>query len=136
MYQEHSHDLRGRIALLGRLLRFDKEAFIHLLFYRCLIVSSIVTFIIFALSFPFHVLFYGVKVMIALDWVFFTTQVFESAKAMSLADSRGAAFGHLNPSFVSSMLVSRNASAYRLLPFLLLAVWIAGLAAYIAVVLI
>ncbi|MEM3852632.1 MAG: hypothetical protein QXP70_06495 [Methanomassiliicoccales archaeon] len=129
-------DARGRMGLLSRLLAFDREAFIHLVFYRALIFGSIITFVLFIASIPFHVLDLAWRIMIAIDWIFFTTQVFESIKALSLAGSEGAAFGHLNPSFVSSMLSVRHRGAYTAIPYVFLAIWIAGLIAYVGLVLI
>jgi len=43
MQKTNVHDVRGRLSLLGRLLEFYREAFVHLLFYRALIISSLIT---------------------------------------------------------------------------------------------
>jgi len=136
MQKTNVHDVRGRLSLLGRLLEFDREAFVHLLFYRALIISSLITVVIFAASLLFSSLDYAWEIMIAIDWLFFTTQVFETSKGLSLTGSNGAAFGRLNPSFVSSMLPSSHTSFYRSIPYVLLAIWLVGLGVYIGVVLI
>lgn len=130
------YDPRGRLKNLGRLRTFDVEALIHLISYRLLVLTSLLTVIAFLLSLAIPATAMAWKILLLLDWIFFSTQVFETLKGLSLTGSHGIAFGRLNESFLSAMVKKRSSPGYKAMPYFALAVWLAGLAAYIVVVLI
>lgn len=120
------YDPRGRLSNLGRLKSFDIEALVHLISYRLLIISSLLTVLLFLLSLAAPVLDTAWKIMIALDWLFFTTQVFETLKGLSLTGSGGIAFGRLNESFLSAMEEKKSSPGFKAIPYIALALWIIG----------
>lgn len=127
------YDARGRMSNLTRLLPFDREAFYHLLSYRTLIVVSIFTFIFFILSLAFSPLNGVWKALLVLVWLLLTSQVYESAKAFALVGSGGRAFGHLNESFMSSMMKTEDKGKnYKLIPYAVVVVWLIGLIVFAA----
>jgi len=135
MVEKTVYDARGRMSNLGRVKKFYPEAFVHLVSYRLLIIFSLLLFVTFALSVADSAFTGLFDVVLVLTWIFFTTQVFETAKGLSLTASRGAAFGRLNSSFVGSMMTQKEKARgrrYRVIPYIVLAVWIAGLIALLA----
>lgn len=120
------YDPRGRLSNLGRLRTFDLEALIHLISYRLLIISSLLTVLFFLLSLAAPVLDAAWKAMIILDWIFFTTQVFETLKGLALTGSGGIAFGRLNKSFLSAMEEKQSSPGFKAIPYIALVLWIIG----------
>lgn len=120
------YDPRGRLSNLGRLKTFDIEALVHLISYRLLIISSLLTVLFFLLSFPAPVFDGAWKIMIVLDWLFFTTQVFETLKGLALTGSGGIAFGRLNKSFLSAMEEKESSPGFKAIPYIALVLWIIG----------
>lgn len=125
---KRSHDVRGRLSNLGRVWRHDREAFVHALFYRILIPYSILYGVVLLVGVFVGGLGYLLRPLTLVEWVLFTPQVYETAKAFSLIASRGQAFGHLNESYLS--LVKKRygpkSGFYGLLPYLVLLLWAAG----------
>ncbi len=126
------YDPRGRLSNLRRLRPFDIEALVHLISYRLLIITSLLTFIVFLATLAAPPLEGALKVLIVLDWIFFSTQVFETLKGLSLAGSRGIVFGRLNESYLSAMAGKREYPGYRAVPYIALMLWIIGLFVLIA----
>ncbi len=126
------YDPRGRLSNIGRLRGFDAEALVHLISYRLLIISSLLTVVAFLFSLGVSQLDAVWKVLLVLDWIFFSTQVFETLKGLSLTGSGGIAFGRLNQSFLSGMLGKKDSPGYRAIPYIALALWLVGLVVLIA----
>lgn len=123
-----SYDFRGRVSSLGRVWRFHREAYIHALFYRILIPYSIVYGVVLLAGVFLQALRPALRPLTLVEWVLFTPQVYETVKAFSLIASRGQAFGHLNESYL--YLVKKRYGAksgvYVALPYVVLALWVAG----------
>lgn len=119
------YDMRGSQKNLFRLLAFDKEAFIHMLFFRILIPVSIIYGIVLLIYIATSQLQVLVKPLTVLVWVLFTPQFFESAKTVSLINTRGLSMGHLSHEFVNLMKTKyrKNTSAYSAIPYGALALW-------------
>jgi hypothetical protein len=75
-----------------------------------------------------------VKIVTAAVWVLWTPQLFQVAKGLALAWSRGMAFGKLNEEFANlyRKRYGRKRGLYLALPFIVLAVWTAGFIVMIA----
>ena len=130
MQEKEIYDVRGGQSKLFRLLRFDTEGLVHLVFYRIAIVIAALMVISMAIGVEYvqTPFINATRVLMLLLWIMFTPQLFETIKAMSLIASRGVVFGKLNPSFMSQ--VKRNTSMDGLLyalPYVVLAVWAVGL---------
>ncbi len=130
MQEKEIYDVRGGQSKLFRLLRFDTEGLVHLVFYRIAIVIAALMVISMAIGVKYvqTPFINATRVLMLLLWIMFTPQLFETIKAMSLIASRGVVFGKLNPSFMSQ--VKRNTSMDGLLyalPYVVLAVWAVGL---------
>jgi lysylphosphatidylglycerol synthetase-like protein (DUF2156 family) len=121
-------DFRGSQARIGRLARFHVEGFVHVLVYRIMVILTIVygIFIVIYLAAPG--LGTPLKVLTGIVWVLWTPQLFEVAKGLSLAWSRGMAYGKLNPEFASlyRKRYNKKPGFLQALPWLVLAVWAAG----------
>lgn len=126
------HDPRGRLSNLGRLKTFDREALVHLVSYRLLIITSLLTFFVFLASLAYPGFAPAWKLLLVLDWIFLSTQVFETLKGLALTGSGGIAFGRLNESFLSAMVEKRSRPVYKAVPYVALAVWVAGFIVLIA----
>ena len=121
-------DLRGPQRRISRLLRFYPEAYIHMLFYRVAIPLTILYGLIILLFFLLPGWGLALKIFTAVLWVLWTPQLFAVAKGLSLAWSRGMAFGQLNPEFAAlyRKRYSRRSSLYVALPYVVLVVWAVG----------
>jgi hypothetical protein len=121
-------DLRGPQIRILRLARFLPEGFIHVLAFRIKVPLAI----LYGLLIIVYLLVPGagtvLKVATAVIWVLWTPQLFEVAKGLALAWSRGMAFGKLNPEFARlyRKRYGKWPGLYRALPFLVLALWAAG----------
>ncbi len=122
-------DLRGRQSRIGRLLGFSFEAWLHVAAYRVQIPLSLVYAVLVAASLLVPGLDRAVEIGTAVIWVLWTPQLFEVVKGLALAWSRGMAFGHMNEEFAALYRAryARHAGVLRVLPFLFLAAWAAGL---------
>ena len=123
------YDLRGRQALIGRLLRFYKEAYVHMLFYRILIIFSFLAAAVFSLSLLFDSFGPIFRTVFLLLWIFFTPQVFETSKGVSVIATEGFIFGNLNKSYmVTAEKYEKHALApiYKVAPYAALSLWAAG----------
>ncbi|MEM0120150.1 MAG: hypothetical protein QW514_02645 [Thermoprotei archaeon] len=125
---KRSYDFRGRLSNLGRSWRFDREAFIHALFYRILIPYTIVYGVILLVGVFVGSVHFLLRPLTLVEWVLFTPQVYETAKAFSLIATRGQAFGHLNESylFLVKKRYGSKSGVYRGLPYVVIALWIVG----------
>ena len=85
--EKNIYDPRGRLSNLRRLRAFDMEALIHLISYRLLIIASLLTAVFFVLSLAAPALQVAWKILLVLDWIFFSTQVFETLKGLMLTGS-------------------------------------------------
>ena len=127
-------DLRGPQRRIGRLLRFDRGAFLHVFTYRLMVPLAILfgALMLFTLLVPG--LGAAVKAFTAVIWVLWTPQLFEVARGLSLSWSRGMAFGRLNPEFAHlyRKRYGRKSGIFIAFPFVFLSVWAAGFAAMLA----
>ncbi len=136
---EKKFDLRGRQRNILRLLAFDNEAFIHMAFYRISVFASFIAGLLVALG-----LLTGIGAMdtiafaaIAVMWVLFTPQLFETSKAFSVILSKGAVFGRLNESFLDAYVKERFVyKVYWAVPYLIMVVWALGFASFVYLVVI
>ena len=76
----------------------------------------------------------ALKIATAVIWVLWTPQLFEVAKGLALAWSRGMAFGNLNEEFAHLYRTryGKRRGLYLSLPFIVMAVWAAGFILMIA----
>ena len=126
-------DLRGPQSRISRLARFHFEGFIHVLAYRIMVPLTI----LYGLLIVAYLLAPGLgallKVVTAVVWALWTPQLFEVAKGLALAWSRGMVFGRLNDEFAHLYRKRYRArTGLRALPWLALAVWVAGFIVMIA----
>jgi hypothetical protein len=123
-------DLRGPQRRISRLLRFYPEAYLHMLFYRIAVPLALLYALIILLYFLLPGLGLTLKVFTAVLWALWTPQLFAVAKGLSLAWSRGMAFGQLNPEFAAlyRKRYSRRSGLYTALPYAVLVLWILGFA--------
>ena len=123
-------DLRGPQTRVSRLLRFYPAAYVHMLFYRIAVPLTL----LYALTILLYLLLGGLglvlKAFTAVIWALWTPQLFAVAKGLSLAWSRGMAFGQLNPEFAAlyRKRYPRRAGLYAAFPYTALAVWVLGFA--------
>jgi hypothetical protein len=121
-------DLRGPQRRIGRLLRFSGEAFLHVLVYRIMVPLTI---LFGALIFTYLFvpgLGAALKVSTAVIWVLWTPQLFEVAKGLALAWTRGMAYGRLNEEFAHlyRKRYGKKTGIFVAFPFIVLALWTAG----------
>lgn len=121
-------DLRGPQRRIGRLAHFHFEAFIHVVFYRILIPLAILYGLCIVAYLAVPGLGALLKVFTAVVWVLWTPQVFEVARGLSLAWTRGLAFGRLNEEFAAlyRKRYPRRTAPFIAFPFVALALWGAG----------
>jgi len=126
--RKNPRDLRGPQRRIGRLVRFSFEGFVHVLFYRIMVPFSILNGLLIAASLLAPGLGAAVKAVTLVTWVLWTPQLFEVAKGLALAWSRGMAFGRLNPEFAHlyRKRYRKRPGVYLAMPFVVLAVWAAG----------
>jgi len=127
-------DFRGSQARIGRLAGFHLEGFIHVLAYRIMVILTILygIFIVIFLAAPG--LGTPLKIVTGIVWVLWTPQLFEVAKGLALAWSRGMAYGKLNPEFAHLYRTRYNKKPglLRAFPWVVLAVWAAAFVALMA----
>ncbi len=127
-------DLRGPLSRLGRLAPFHPEGFIHVVAYRVMVPLMI---LFGALVFVY--LFVPglgalLKVSTAVIWVLWTPQLFEVARGLSLAWSRGMAYGKLNAEFAHLYRKRYGRATAHLVafPWVVLVLWAAGFIVLVA----
>lgn len=122
------YDMRGSQVNILRLLYFDKEAFIHMLFYRILMFASVLFGFLLLLSLIFNQLSSVVKLSVALVWILFTPQIFAMSKGVSMMLSNGIYFGHLSKEhiFVMKTKYKKPFPLLGIFPYLVLLAWILG----------
>ncbi len=128
MAAKHVYDVRGRQSMIFRLYCSDKEAFVHMVFYR---IAIIFAFILIA-SMVWSALQYGTALtivtqrLIIIEGIFFVPQIFESVKALVIIMTKGVVFGELNASFVRFGVKRRRIYLlYRLFPYIVIVLWAA-----------
>ncbi len=131
MKKQPSYDVRGRLGNLSRQMPFNKLSFVHLAFYRALVMTSIITFALFAYGLINGRVEIYFKIFVIIDWILLTPQFYVSIKGLAMVGSGGRVFGHLNKSFLAT-LNQRGYYGYKAVPYLALAVWLIGLAALTA----
>lgn len=120
-------DLRGPQARIGRLARFHMEGFIHIVAYRTMVPLTILWGLLIIAYLLAPGLGTALKVVTAVVWVLWTPQLFEVARGLALAWSRGMAFGKLNAEFAHLYRKRYGAkNGLKALPFVFLAIWLAG----------
>ncbi len=127
-------DLRGRQSRIGRLARFYLEGFIHVLAYRLMVPLTILYGLLIIAYLAEPAFGTALKIATAVIWVLWTPQLFEVAKGLALAWSRGMAFGNLNEEFAHLYRTryGKRRGLYLSLPFIVMAVWAAGFILMIA----
>jgi hypothetical protein len=125
------YDTRHGESKIKRLLPFHKAAFLHAIFYRILVIVSLLTFIVFWLSLAFPLLSQWIRYLIVLVWILFIPQVFSLSEGLAMMRSRGVAFGHLNESFVSAIPKKETYELYKLFPYFISFLWIVALGLFI-----
>ncbi len=126
-------DLRGPQVRIGRLARFLPIGFIHVLAYRIMVPLLLLYGILVIVYLLVPGLGGALKVVTAVAWVLWTPQLFEVARGLALAWSRGMVFGKLNPEFAHLYRARYGGKGVlRALPILVLAGWAAGFVIMIA----
>lgn len=125
--QKKTKDLRGPQRRIGRLIPFHFEGYIHVLAYRILVPLMILWALLIIAYLVLPGLGTLLKVVTAVVWVLWTPQLYEVARGLALAWSRGMVFGRLNEEFAHLYRKRYGAkSGLKILPPLFLVVWIAG----------
>jgi hypothetical protein len=128
MRQKELKDLRGPQHRIGRLAAFNFEAYIHVLVYRIMVPLTLAYALLLIVYLVSGAAGGVVKVVTAVVWALWTPQLFEVAKGLSLAWSRGMAFGSMNPEFAALFRkrYATRSGAYVAFPFVVLALWAGG----------
>jgi hypothetical protein len=131
--QKQTKDLRGPQGRIGRLVPFHFEGYLHVLAYRIMVPLMIVWAILIIAYLAAPGLGTLLKIVTAAVWVLWTPQLYEVAKGLALAWSRGMVFGKLNDEFAHLYRKRYGGKAgLRVLPLLFLLVWAAGFVVMIA----
>jgi hypothetical protein len=123
-----SNDLRGPQGRIARLLPFHVEAYFHVLLYRIMVPLNI----LYGLGIFASLLVPGfgaaLKVFTAVVWVLWSLQLFEVARGLALAWSRGMAYGKLNAEFAHlyRKRYRKKPGFWLAFPWIVLALWAAG----------
>ncbi|MCW6160276.1 MAG: hypothetical protein LVQ95_04285 [Candidatus Micrarchaeales archaeon] len=131
MTEKKLYDMRGRQANIARLAHFHVEGFIHMLFYRILTFLAVIYGIVLLAFFAYPQLSLTVKALTVLVWIFFTPQLYETAKGFTIISTKGLAFGHLSEEyrFLMKSKYGKSGGIYHAVPYAVLAVWAAGFVA-------
>jgi hypothetical protein len=121
-------DLRGPQRRIHRMASFFFEGYLHVVVYRIMIPLTLLYGLFIVASLAVGGLGTGLKIFTAVIWVLWTPQLFEVAKGLSLAWSRGMAFGHMNEEFAQMYRkrYNRKSGVYVAFPYVVLALWAAG----------
>ncbi len=129
MVAKHVYDVRGRQSSIFRLYCSDKGALLHMLSYRISIIFAIITilYMLYALYAHGTILNHVSETFIVVIAITMTPQLFESLKAFFVILSKGVVFGHLNSSFIKFGVKQHLIyKLYRLLPYILIVIWVVG----------
>jgi hypothetical protein len=128
MRQKRLKDLRGPQRRIGRLASFTVEGYIHVLVYRIMVPLTLLYAALVIVYLATGMLGAVLKASTAVIWALWTPQLFEVAKGLSLAWSRGMAFGKMNPEFAAlyRKRYAKKSAGYTAFPFVVLVVWAAG----------
>jgi hypothetical protein len=128
MREKRLKDLRGPQRRIGRLASFTMEGYIHVLVYRIMVPLTLLYAALIIAYLATGRLGTVLKVSTAVIWLLWTPQLFEVAKGLSLAWSRGMAFGRMNPEFAAlyRKRYAKRSAGYQAFPFVVLALWMAG----------
>ena len=133
--QKKTNDLRGPQRRIGRLVPFHFEGYVHVLAFRILVPVMILWALLIIVYLAATAgggqasgwLGALLKVATAIVWVLWTPQLYEVARGLALAWSRGMVFGRLNEEFAHLYRKRYGAkSGLKILPPLFLVIWIAG----------
>ena len=126
-------DLRGSQTRIGRLVTFHVEGYIHVLAYRVMVPLTVLYGLLIIAYLLLPGLGAALKIVTTVVWVLWTPQLFEVAKGLALAWSRGMVFGKLNPEFAYVYRKRYGGKgALKALPFIFLVVWAAGFIVMVA----
>lgn len=132
-------DIRGRRRNLLRLARINLTSFLHLFFYRIVILFSIIAAAIIIASMVSGGQFLDILAYasIAIVWLLVTPQLFGTFKVLPIVLTNGEAMGRLNSSFLKfKESVMPTSPAYKSIlaafPYVAIIVWIALLALLLA----
>ncbi len=131
-----AEDFRGKQSAILRLVTFDKEAFVHMLFYRILIVLGFFTGIIclFGLLYNNALLIRISEFFILIDGILFTPQLYSIIKVLAISLTNGTASGDMNNSFIVSANINRNYfKVFKALGYFVVLAWFVVLAVYLKV---
>lgn len=127
---KHVYDVRGSQSRIFRLYCYDREALVHMVFYRVAVIFAILAAITMVASF----LSYGNPLdqlserFVFILGILLIPQLFGSMKAFSIIASHGVVFGRLNPSFMKYGIKERRIySLYKLIPYIVTVVWVIAL---------
>lgn len=126
--QKTVYDMRGKPTNISRLASYDAEGFIHMVFYRIAIFVAAAYGILLLLWYVVPGMGFEVKVATAIMWILFTPQLFETAKGISLTQSGGMAFGHLNEEYKRSTRTKYHpiGGVLTAVPYLAILLWAFG----------
>jgi hypothetical protein len=121
-------DLRGPQGRIGRLASFYLEGYVHMLFYRIMVPLAVVYGAFIAAYLLFPGLGAALKIFTAAVWILWTPQFIEVAKGLSLAWSRGMAYGRLNREFAAlyRKRYSTRSGGYVAFPIIVTILWTVG----------
>ncbi len=121
-------DLRGPLSRLGRLAAFHREGLIHVVAYRVMVPLMVLFGALVFVYLFVPGLGLALKVSTAVIWVLWTPQLFEVARGLSLAWSRGMAYGKLNPEFAHLYRKRYGKATWHLVafPWVVLVLWAAA----------
>ena len=124
------NDLRGPQGRLARLLPFHAEAWLHVVLYRVMVPLNILYGLLVFASLLVPGLGPVLKAGTAVVWVLWSLQLFEVARGLALAWSRGMAWGRLNAEFAHlyRKRYRKRPGFWLAFPWLVLALWAAGFA--------
>ena len=125
--QKKTKDLRGPQGRIGRLIPFHFEGYIHVLAYRIMVPLMVLWAILIIAYLAAPGLGMLLKIVTLVVWALWTPQLYEVAKGLALAWSRGMVFGKLNEEFAHLYRKRYGKKAVLgILPMLFLLVWTAG----------
>ncbi len=120
-------DFRGKQKNILRLWKFDKLAFIHMLFYRVLVILGLITGIItiIALYYNNSFLILFSESLIVICSILFIPHFYFIFKVFEIGLSNGAASGNMNESFlVSSKLKKWYFGFFKYGNYLAIIIWV------------
>jgi hypothetical protein len=122
------YDMRGSQASIYRLVNFDIEGFVHMLFFRILIFASAIYGALLLLSFVTYIPATLVKLFTVVVWILITPQFFESAKLVSMMSTKGLSFGHFSQEhvFLEKSKYGINTTFFDVMPYAVMMLWVLG----------